>query len=85
MAETILEILAREPIRLLDGRYSTGFVSTTELNALVEDGKVGTDMRGGMRFVVALPAWTVKPTGAVITHPKGVGKTKTQAKKPGRK
>jgi len=48
---SIKDILRREPIRLMDGRYSTGFVSVAELNSLVNEGTAEVYDNQGVDFV----------------------------------
>ena len=49
----ILQILAVEPIRRFDGRYSDGFVNLNALNALIAEGLAVAKQHeiGGMEFV----------------------------------
>jgi hypothetical protein len=42
MESEILEILKHEDIRVVDGRYSDGFVDDNELKKLISSGKVET-------------------------------------------
>jgi hypothetical protein len=47
----ILEILKREPIRFIDGRYSDGFVKGADLNKLIELGWAEIYDNNGTEFV----------------------------------
>ena len=47
----ILDILDREPIRLMDGRYSTGFVDLDRLRKVIESGYAEVYTENGVRFV----------------------------------
>ena len=51
MKEKILEILKKESIRLLDGRYSKGFVDLDELKELISEGKAEVYENQEMKFV----------------------------------
>lgn len=50
----IIKILEREPIRLLDGRYSDGFVDIDELKRLIQEKRVTTYENKGITFVAKL-------------------------------
>lgn len=49
--ENILEILKNEDIRMVDGRYSDGFVDTDELRKLVDSGEAETYCKSEFNFV----------------------------------
>lgn len=70
-------------IRLINGRYSEGYVDLTQLEAAVENGDVMTEKRQGMTFVVRWPKFTtaqlrervlshVRKMGGVNAHTSGV-------------
>jgi len=48
--ENILKILEKESIRLIDGRYATGFVDLDDLNELIQEGEVEVYKVYGVRF-----------------------------------
>lgn len=48
---TILEVLKTESIRLMDGRFSDGFVDTDELKLLINLGHAKKFKRQGLDFV----------------------------------
>jgi len=50
----IHEILERESIRLLDGRWSGGFVDEVELQQLIDNGKAEVYDNQGVKFVQAI-------------------------------
>lgn len=52
MSESLLAVLDREPIRLIDGRYSTGFANVKDLQKLIDMGSyVEVYENQGVRFV----------------------------------
>ena len=52
MSESLLEVLDRESIRLIDGRYSTGFANMEDLHKLIEmGGYVEVYENQGVKFV----------------------------------
>ncbi len=52
MSESILAILDRESIRLMDGRYSTGFANMEDLQKLIDmGGYVEVYENQGVKFV----------------------------------
>lgn len=52
MSESILAVLDRESIRLIDGRYSTGFANMKDLQKLIDmGGYVEVYDNQGMKFV----------------------------------
>jgi hypothetical protein len=50
MSKGLLEILKKESIRLVDGRYSNGFADLDDLNKLIELGQAEV-YDNGMEFV----------------------------------
>lgn len=59
ISQNILEILKTEPIRMIDGRYSTGFVDTDVLAGFITAGQIEIYKIQGMQFV-RLPVQTKK-------------------------
>lgn len=52
MSESILKVLDRESIRIIDGRYSTGFVNMKDLQKLIDmGGYVEVYENQGVKFV----------------------------------
>lgn len=51
MKEDLLKILEKEHIRLMDGRYSDGFVDLDELRELISEDFVEVYEKQGMEFV----------------------------------
>jgi hypothetical protein len=49
--KSVLDILGKGPIRLIDGRYSEGFVDLDDLNKLIEIGVAEVYEIDEMKFV----------------------------------
>jgi hypothetical protein len=49
--KNVFEILKKESIRLIDGRYSKGFVNEADLKKLIISGQAEIYDNGGMNFV----------------------------------
>ena len=79
MSESILAVLDRESIRLVDGRYSTGFANMEDLQKLIDmGGDVEVYDNQGMKFVrkhiVPAAQQSVQATAAT---PRKTGKKST--------
>lgn len=50
--QAVLNLLDREPIRFIDGRYSDGFINDVGmLSEMISDGTIELYDNGGVRFV----------------------------------
>lgn len=83
MSESILAILDRESIRLIDGRYSTGFANMEDLQKLIDmGGYVEVYDNQGMEFVrkhiVPAAQPRVQPTSGGRSKNKGQVKAATR-------